>query len=262
VPRGDHLRVEEQVPGRQRPRRQRHREPAPRRPAGRPGGAPGQRPPGEQAGVEVVSAALVALLRHEPRRDEPLIELRFFRSVAFSSAIGTSVSAFAAFGGLLFVNTLYLQETRGLSPLQAGLVTVPMALMTVFASPLSGRIVGRRGPRIPLLMAGVLMTAGGAMLLGIDAGTPIAQVVAAYVVFGLGFGFVNAPITNAAVSGMPRAQAGVAAAIATTSRQVGQTLGVAVIGAIAVSHVGAARWTLTACAALVLLLAFVATARR
>ena len=137
-----------------------------------------------------------------------------------------------------------------------------MALMTVFASPLSGRIVGRRGPRIPLLIAGVFMTIGAAMLVGIDPDTPIAELVAAYVVFGLGFGFVNAPITNAAVSGMPRAQAGVAAAIATTSRQGGSTRGVAVAGAIAASHLHAARWTLTACGAVVLVLAVVATTSR
>ena len=77
------------------------------------------------------------------------------------------------------------------------------------------------------------------MLTGLDAATPLARLLAAYVVFGLGFGFVNAPITNAAVSGMPRAQAGVAAALATTSRQVGQTLGVAVVGAIVTSRVAA-----------------------
>ncbi len=99
------------------------------------------------------------------------------------------------------------------------------------------------------------------MLIGIDPATPFAQLIAAYVIFGLGFGFVNAPITNAAVSGMPRAQAGVASAIATTSRQFGQTLGVAVVGAIVTSRVGASVhadlssasppgwWTLTACGA-------------
>ena len=69
------------------------------------------------------------------------------------------------------------------------------------------------------------------MLTGIDPGTSLAWLIATYTVFGIGFGFVNAPITNTAVSGMPRAQAGVAAAIATTSRQFGQTLGVAVVGA-------------------------------
>jgi hypothetical protein len=64
--------------------------------------------------------------------------------------------------------------------------------------------------------------------------TPYGQLIAAYLVFGAGFGLLNPPITNTAVSGMPPAQAGVAAAVASTSRQVGQTLGVALVGAIAV----------------------------
>ena len=89
------------------------------------------------------------------------------------------------------------------------------------------------------MISGVCLLIACAMLTGIDPATPFAWLLAAYVVFGLGFGFVNAPITNAAVSGMPRAQAGVASAIATTSRQVGQTLGVAVVGAIVTSHAGA-----------------------
>ncbi len=71
------------------------------------------------------AAALVGLLVYEPRREEPLIDLRFFRSIPFASAIVISVAAFAAFGGFLFLNTLYLQEARGLSPVQAGLATVP-----------------------------------------------------------------------------------------------------------------------------------------
>ena len=103
-----------------------------------------------------------------------------------------------------------------------------MALMTMLASPVSGRIVGHRGPRLPLVVAGACLMTACAMLTGIDPVTPFTWLFAAYVVFGLGFGLVNAPITNAAVSGMPRAQAGVASAIASTSRQIGQTLGVAV----------------------------------
>jgi EmrB/QacA subfamily drug resistance transporter len=204
----------------------------------------------------VAAAALVALLQYEPRREEPLIDLRFFRSTPFASSIAISVAAFAAFGGFLFLNTLYLQQERGLSPVEAGLATVPMALMTVIASPLSGRIVGRRGPRLPLAIAGVGMVTGCALLIGLDPATPLARVLAAYVIFGLGFGFVNAPITNAAVSGMPRAQAGVASAIATTSRQVGITLGVALVGAIA------SWWLLAACGGVVLVLGFLATTRR
>jgi EmrB/QacA subfamily drug resistance transporter len=226
------------------------------------------------AAFSASGAALLALLLYEPRRGEPLIDLRFFRSIPFASATIISVAAFAAFGGFLFLNTLYLQEARGLSPVQAGLVTVPMAVMTMVASPLSGRIVGRRGPRLPLVISGVCLVTACAMLSGIDPATPLARLFAAYVIAGLGFGFVNAPITNAAVSGMPRAQAGVAAAIATTSRQVGQTLGVAVVGAIVTSRVGGSVhadlssashpgwWTLTACGGVVLLLGFMATTRR
>jgi EmrB/QacA subfamily drug resistance transporter len=217
----------------------------------------------------VSAAALVALLLYEPRREEPLIDLRFFRSIPFASAIVISVAAFAGFGGFLFLNTLCLQEGRGLSPVQAGLATVPLALMTVVASPLSGRIVGRGGPRLPLVIAGVGLVAGCALLTGVDAATPWARLLAAYVLFGLGIGFVNAPITNAAVSGMPRAQAGVAAAFATTSRQIGMTLGVAVVGAIVTSRGGdlmaashAGWWTLAACGAAVLGLGLVATTSR
>ena len=77
------------------------------------------------------------------------------------------------------------------------------------------------------------------MLVRVSDATPFSWLFAAYVVFGVGFGFVNAPITNAAVSGMPRAQAGVASAIASTSRQIGATLGVAVVGALVTSKVGA-----------------------
>ena len=215
--------------------------------------------------------ALLGLLVYEPRREDPLVDLRFFRSVPFASSITISVAAFAAFGGFLFLNTLYLQETRGLSPVQAGLATLPMAAMIVVAAPLSGRLVGRVGPRLPLLVSGVCFVAACAMLTGIDPATPFAWLFAAYVIFGIGFGFVNAPITNAAVSGMPRAQAGVASAIATTSRQFGQTLGVAVVGAIVASRVGESGlssashpgwWTLTACGGLVLLLGFTATTTR
>ncbi len=218
--------------------------------------------------------ALAGLLVYEPRRDEPLIDVRFFRSTPFSASIVISLAAFAAFGGFLFLNTLYLQQVRGLTPVQAGLAVLPMALMTIIMSPISGRIVGRRGPRIPLVISGTATLFGCAMLTGISPTTPYAQLIGAYAVFGLGFGLINAPITNAAVSGMPRAQAGVAAAIATTSRQVGQALGVAVVGAIATaeatgtasdgttaaSHPG--WWLLTACGGAVLVLGLAATSSR
>jgi EmrB/QacA subfamily drug resistance transporter len=183
----------------------------------------------------LAAAAVGSLVPYETRRHEPLLDPRFFRSVPFSSASVIAVCAFAALGAFLFLNTLYLQEVRipHLSALTAGLCTLPIAAMTLFFAPLSGRIVGRRGPRLALLAGGLGIMLGGLLLTGTGANTPIASLLPAYFVFGIGFGMVNPPITNTAVLGMPEAQAGVAAAVASTSRQVGQTLGVAIAGAIA-----------------------------
>lgn len=219
-------------------------------------------------------AALLALLRYEPRRAEPLIDLHFFRSAPFSGATVIAVSAFAALGGFLFMSTLYLQNVRGLDALHAGLWMLPMAAPTFLCAPLSGRLVGTRGPRVPLFVAGAAMTASGVLFAVFEAETSNLTLFLGYVLFGIGFGFVNAPITNTAVSGMPRAQAGVAAAVASTSRQLGQTLGVAVVGAVLASGIGASSyrdsfvsaarpgwWILTACGLAVLVLGLLTSGR-
>jgi len=182
-------------------------------------------------GLAVAALVLVALVAYERRRAEPLIDPRFFRSVPFSIATIVAVIAFAMFNGSLFVASLYLQQTRGLPPFRAGLCFLPIALALVVCSPLSGRLVGAGDSRTALAIAGTALALGALALLGLDAATPLAQVVAALALLGVAVGFANAPITQAAVSGMPRAQAGVAAALAATSRQIGATIGVAVAGA-------------------------------
>jgi EmrB/QacA subfamily drug resistance transporter len=218
----------------------------------------------------LAAADLIGLLAYEARRTEPLLELRFFRSIPFSGASVIAVCSFAALGGFLFLNTLYLQEVRHLSALTAGLYTLPIAAMTLIFAPFSGRLVGRRGPRAGLLVGGIGIMLGGALLTGLGAHTPLASLLPAYFVFGIGFGMVNPPITTTAVLGMPPAQAGVAAAVASTSRQVGQTLGVAVVGAVAAAGAGAVGpgfvqsshagwWIVTGCGAAVLLLGLAST---
>ncbi len=181
----------------------------------------------------VTAVSVAALLGYEARRPEPLLDLRFFRSVPFSSATVIAFCAFATFAGFLFLNALYLQQARGLSALHTGLCTLPLAVMTTVFAPLSGRMVGAYGTRPSLMLAGLAMGVSTLLLtrLGID--TSLWLVLGIYVVFGVGFGLVNAPITHTAVSGMPQGQAGVAAAIASTSRQVGAALGVAVAGTVA-----------------------------
>jgi EmrB/QacA subfamily drug resistance transporter len=224
----------------------------------------------------LAAVAVLALLLYEPRRTDPLIELRFFRSVPFSAATVIAVCAFGAFSGFLFLNTLYLQDVRQLSALQAGLFLLPMAVITSLVAPISGRIVGSRGARLPLFVAGITMCAGGLALTGLGRSTDYGWLLTSYALFAIGFGTVNAPITNTAVSGMPRSQAGVAAAVASTSRQVGAALGVAIIGsvintgshghgAMAGDLVSASRpgwWIIAGAGACVLVLGVASTSRR
>ena len=181
-------------------------------------------------GVALVS--LVALLIYEPRRRDPLLELRFFRSVPFSGATVTAIAAFFGYGSFLFLNALYLQDVRGFSALHAGLCTLPVAVLIVVLAPISGRIVGRLGTRLPMVVAGTAIAAAGLALTRLTPTTPLAALLGIYTLFGVGQGLINPPITNSAVSGMPASMAGVAASVASTSRQSGITLGVAVSGSI------------------------------
>jgi MFS family permease len=179
----------------------------------------------------------IALVLFELSREEPLIEMRFFRSAPFSGASAIAILAFATMGGFLFLNTLYLQDVRGLSPLHAGLYMLPMAGMLLVFAPLSGILIGRVGSRPSLVCAGGALIISAVMLTRLSPTTPTGYLLGSYFLAGIGSGLVNPPITNTAVSGMPPSQAGVAAAVASTSRQVGMTLGVAVIGAIAAGGV-------------------------
>ena len=177
--------------------------------------------------------AFVGFLRYESRRRDPFIDLRFFRSIPFASATMIAVCAFAAWGAFLFMMALYLQEERGFSAMHTGLIYLPVAVGALIFSPLSGRLVGRFGSRPSLLVAGILITAATLMLTRLSATTPVWQLLVIFAVFGIGFSMVNAPVTNAAVSGMPTDRAGAASAVASTSRQVGVSIGVALCGSVA-----------------------------
>ena len=208
----------------------------------------------------------LAFLFYEPRRQDALVDLRFFRSVPFSSATVLGVCAFSSFAGFLFLNALYLQQVRGFTAFHTGLCTLPLAVMMMLCSPLSGRMVGNYGTRPSLLIAGAGFMAGTLLLTTLSRGTPLLLLLVAYSLFGVGLGMVNPAITNNAVAGMPLAQAGVAAAIASTSRQVGAALGVAVAGTVVgVSHAGPSSftqathpiwWVMTGCGGMVTLLAW------
>jgi EmrB/QacA subfamily drug resistance transporter len=219
----------------------------------------------------VAVAALVVLIAYELRRADAVLDPRLFRSLPFSNAVVTAIAAFAGNGAFLFLMTLYLQDVRGFTPLVAGLHLLPMAATQLVCGPLSGRLVARFGTRPSLLLAAGFWIVAFVALAFLADDTPQVLLLVTFGVFGIGQGFVNAAITTAAVSGMPLSRAGSAAAIASTSRQVGVSLGVALAGTI--TGIGAATtisagfseathamwWTMVGVSAAVLVLSFLAT---
>ena len=218
-------------------------------------------------------AALAVLIAYEPRRADPMVDFKFFRSVPFAGANLTAVCAIAAMAGFLFLSSLYLQDVRGLSALHAGLLLLPMPVVMALCAPLAGRMVARIGPRVPLVIAGAALTLSSALLSRIGPVTPVSYLVCAYGLFGVGTGMVSSPITNGFMSGMPQSQAGMASGMNSSSRQLGQSLGVAVVGSVlAASMRGSIRtefthashagwWIMSCCGYAVLLLGLVCNSR-
>jgi EmrB/QacA subfamily drug resistance transporter len=215
--------------------------------------------------------ALAALLKYEPRRKDPLIDFRFFRSVPFSAANLTAVCAIATLAGFLFLTTLYLQDVRGFSALRAGLTILPMPIMMAVSSPISGRILARGGPRVPFIIAGAALTLSTAALSQLSSTSGPVYLIITYGLFGIGAGMVNSPITNGVMSGVPKSQAGVASGMNSSSRQLGQSLGVAIVGSVLAAslrgsmHAGflsaahAGWWIMAGCGYMVLVLGIIST---
>ncbi|MGC5343923.1 MFS transporter [Streptomyces sp. DT171] len=186
--------------------------------------------PAALTGYALLTAATAGFVLVELRRDEPLMDLRLFRRPPFATAVLGATAVFVALNVSLLLNTLYLQHARGWTPLASGAATLPMALGAVLCAPWSGALVGRLGPRRPLLLAGGFTTVGGLCLMNLGQDTSVPLILFSYLLIGVGFGFANAPLTNTAVSGLPRSRAGVAGAITSTARQVGAAIGIAVAG--------------------------------
>ncbi|HUY07690.1 MAG TPA: MFS transporter [Acidimicrobiales bacterium] len=184
--------------------------------------------------VAIVSA--IGFVSIERRIRSPLLEFSDFKNRALSGAVILAIISFMVSGGFIFLNTLYLQEGRGFSPLAAGLSVLPLAAFTVVLAPLSGKMTGTRGPLLPTLLATSFAVASMILMtITIGPTTSIVLLLCGYALLGIGNGFLNTPITDAAVAGMPPERAGVASATTATARQVGTSLGISLIGSIAFS---------------------------
>lgn len=181
-------------------------------------------------GVGILSGWLFA--RRQKRLETPLIDLSLFRYPAFSGAVGANALAIFGFVGLLFFFSQYLQLVRGLTPLQAGLVELPSAVVSaavVVISAMSVRWFGR-GRAIGI---GLLLAAVGLGFLALAEGHPgLVWVIIGLALVGLGAGLAMTLSTDAVVSAAPKQRAGAAASIAETAYEFGVAMGIAVLGSL------------------------------
>jgi len=173
-----------------------------------------------------------AFVRRQHQLADPLIDLRLFRVPAFSASLVTyTLSIFASFGTFLFI-AQYLQLVLGLSPLQAGLWSVPGALTFIIGSNLAPKVVQHIRPAY--LVAGGLVV--GAFSLGLltQVGlSSLALIVVANTLMSLGFGFTFTLTVDLVVAAAPPERAGAASALAETGAELGGALGIAVLGSLA-----------------------------
>src|ERR1700744_2400834 len=189
--------------------------------------------PGPRAEGRGGLAALAVFVWWELRTRNPLIDLRVFRSRAFSAAAGSvTVIFFALFGGL-FVLTQYLQLVHGYSPLSAGIRALPFAVATAAVSPLSAVLAKRFGTHRIIPAGMVLMGAGLLDFSTAGVHTSYPALAVAVAIMGAGMGLVMAPASNTIMTTVPAHQAGAGSAINDTIREVGGALGIAIIGSLA-----------------------------
>jgi EmrB/QacA subfamily drug resistance transporter len=178
-------------------------------------------------------ALLAGFAWWELRSGHPLIDLRVFRSRAFSAAAGSVTVIFFALFGSLFVLTQYLQLVHGYSPLSAGVRALPFALAMAAVSPVSPVLAQRLGARV-IIPAGIALMGGGLLDLSTaQVHTAYLSLAVAVAIMGAGMGLVMAPASTTIMTTVPAHQAGAGSAINDTIREVGGALGIAIVGSLA-----------------------------
>jgi len=192
-------------------------------------------------GLLVLSVvALVAFIFVERVQKAPMLDLSLFRSKTFSGANATAVFVGFALFGVLFFGSLFTQNVMGWSPIQAGASLLPQMILIMFLAPIVGKLTDRYGPRWFLAGGMAFLTVALVFYARLDFDSTFWTLVPSLLFGGLGFALVLTPLTAAALAGVPVKNAGVGAAVINSTRQIGGSLGLAVMGAIAASVTDAA----------------------
>ncbi|MFJ8309630.1 MULTISPECIES: MFS transporter [unclassified Streptomyces] len=182
-----------------------------------------------------VAAAIgfLAVERREPGVRGPMLPLKLFRNSAFSVGLLNGLLVNFGLSGVLFVMSLHFQQGLGYTAMAAGLAFLPLTLPTAFNPICTGRLVARKGPRVPSILGFSLMTLGALIQLlfvgDVGAGQ-YALTAVGLLVFGFGVSFAIPSLVTTLVSAVPKEQAGIASGALNSARQTGAVVGVAVLG--------------------------------
>ena len=189
-------------------------------------------------GIAGAVALLSVFAWWELRTPSPLLDVHLFRNMRFTAASLAITLGFFALFGFIFLVTQYLQLVKGYSALQAGVRTLPFALAMVVAAVTSPKAVQRVGTKLVVAAGLTLMAGGFAIASTNDASTPYSVIATAMILMGFGLGSATAPATESVMASLPREKAGVGSAVNDTTREIGGTLGVAVLGSLMASVYG------------------------
>ncbi|HEY8843673.1 MAG TPA: MFS transporter [Gaiellaceae bacterium] len=180
---------------------------------------------------------LVAFVLLELRQRVPMLDLSLFRNPIFAGANAIMLLVALAMFGVFFYVSLYVQNVLGYSPTQAGATFLPMTLCIVFLAPIAGRFTDRYGPRW-LIAAGMTLVAGSLVIFAqLDLNSTFWNIFPGLLIGGAGMAMAMAPTTATAMHAVPVDKAGVGSAVLNSMRQVGGSLGIALMGAIVASYV-------------------------
>ena len=183
-------------------------------------------------GFVLTATLLATFVIWELRAAHPMLPVRIFQNLRFSAASIAITSAFFALFGFIFLVTQYFQLVRGYSPLEAGLRTLPVATAIAVASVLAPRIVGRIGTTRVVAAGLGSMAISFTWISAVSASTPYLEIVGQMILLGGGLGLTTAPATESIMGSLSADKAGIGSAVNDTTRELGGTLGVAVIGSV------------------------------
>jgi EmrB/QacA subfamily drug resistance transporter len=189
-------------------------------------------------GIAGALALLAVFVWWERRVRAPLLDVGLFRNMRFTAASLAITLGFFALFGFIFLVTQYLQLVKGYSALQAGVRTVPFALAMAVAAVSAPRVVRRVGTKLVVSSGLVLMAGGFAVAATSEVATSYSVIVTAMLLMGFGLGAATTPATESILGSLPKEKAGVGSAVNDTTREIGGTLGVAVLGSLMASLYG------------------------